>query len=363
MTGPITLLTTNLARGGAETQVAQLAIRLRRRGWDVGVVSLLPPSAFVTELETAGVPLYSLGMRPGRPDPLAAVRLAALLRRLRPRILHSHMFHANLLARVVRLACPVPRVIATLHSLAESSRASDAVRLRDWLYRVSDPLANVTVAVCQAVAARHLSARAVPRGKLRVIPNGVDTARFRPDAARRAAVRASLGLRDEFVWLAAGRLMWKKGYPMLLRAAALHRGGVLLIAGAGPLEERLAAEAAELGVNARFLGAREDIPDLMQAADAFLLSSVVEGLPVVLLEAAASGLPCVTTAAGGAAEAVVDGQTGFVVPVADEAAFAAAMTRLRGSDLAGLGRAAREHAVANFDGERVATRWEELYRA
>ena len=95
MTGPVVLLTTNLARGGAETQVALLALSLSRRGWPVSVVSLLEPSAFQAELTAAGVQLHSLGMQPGRPDPLAVARLAAILRKERPRVLHSHMFHAN----------------------------------------------------------------------------------------------------------------------------------------------------------------------------------------------------------------------------------------------------------------------------
>lgn len=138
MTGPVVLLTTNLARGGAETQVALLALSLRQRGWPVSVVSLLDPSAFQAELSAAGVPIHSLHMHPGRPDPLALARLAVLLRKLRPRVLHSHMFHANLLGRLAHLAFPVPVVISTLHSMAESSRHSTGTRLRDWLYRATD---------------------------------------------------------------------------------------------------------------------------------------------------------------------------------------------------------------------------------
>src|ERR1035438_5609874 len=103
MTGPVVLLTTNLARGGAEAQGAPLALSLSRRGWPVSVVSLLDPSAFQAELREANVQVRSLGMQPGRPNPLALARLAAILRKERPCVLHSHMFHANLLARLPRL--------------------------------------------------------------------------------------------------------------------------------------------------------------------------------------------------------------------------------------------------------------------
>ncbi len=365
MMGPVMLLTTSLARGGAETQVALLAAALRERGWAVHVVSLVEPGGLQTELATAGVEVHSLGMKPGRPDPRGAARLAAVLRRVRPTVLHSHMFHANLMGRLARLAFPIPRVISTLHSLAESSRRSADVRWRDRLYRMTDSLADCTVAVCRAVGERHVAARAVRPGKLRVIPNGVDTARFRPDDSRRARTRGALGASREFVWLAAGRLMWKKDYPALLRAAALQPGCALWIAGTGPLEGELRALARELGVNASFLGAREDMPDLMNAADALVLSSVVEGLPMVLLEAAASGLPSVATAAGGSDEVVIDAQTGFLTPCGDVEALAHSMARLAALPEEArleMSRAARAAMMERFDLRMVASQWERLYR-
>jgi glycosyltransferase involved in cell wall biosynthesis len=365
MTGPVVLVTTGLALGGAETQVALLALSLSRRGWPVSVVSLLDPCAFQAELAAAGVQLHSLGMHAGRANPLALSRLAVILRELRPRVLHSHVFHANLLARLMRLAFPAPLVISTLHSMAESSRHSTGTRLRDWLYRATDPLADATVAVCHAIAERHAASGTVRRGKLRVIPNGVDTERFRPDPARRASRRRELGVGDEFVWLAAGRLMWKKDYPTMLRAAARLRAGVLFIAGAGPLEPELAALTRDLRVRAHFLGPREDVPALMNAADGLVLSSLVEGLPMVLLEAAASGLPCVTTDVGGARDAVVDGQTGFLAHRGNPAALTAAMARLAalpGAARHEMGQAARNLARARFDIGSVTSQWEQLYR-
>jgi glycosyltransferase involved in cell wall biosynthesis len=266
MIGRVVMLSTNLARGGAETQVAQLARGLRRRGWEVSVISMLPPSAFEEELAAARVPVYSLGMRPGVPGPLGFARLAALLRKIRPQVLHCHMFHANLLGRAARMVCPVPVGISTIHSAVESSRTSGSTRLRDRIYRITDALANSTVAVCHT-----------PGRKRRVIPNGVDTRRFRPDAALRERMRLTLGAGDEFVWLAVGRLMWKKDYPTMLRAFAAQRGGLLLIAGEGPQEPELHALAAELRANVRFIGLRADVAELMCACDGYLLSSVIEG--------------------------------------------------------------------------------------
>jgi len=361
----VALLTTSLARGGAESQVAQCAIALRRRGWEVAVVPLVEPTAFAGELAAEGVTVRSLGMRPSHPDPRGLARLIGFLRVFRPQILHSHLFHANLAARVVRLFCPVPVVISTLHSVAESSRQTDSVKLRDWAYRLTDPLADMVTAVSQAVANRHSASGAVRPAKLRVIPNGVDTSRFRPDPARRDSARRELGLSERFVWLAAGRLLWKKDYAALLRAFAKLASGVLLIAGDGPEGDRLRQQARELGADARFLGAREDLPALMNAADGFALSSVVEGLPMVLLEAAASGLPAVATDAGGVREFVAEGETGFVVPRSDCHALADAMARLAAmpaGERARMAQAARARAVERYDMETVAAEWERVYR-
>jgi glycosyltransferase involved in cell wall biosynthesis len=361
----VALVTTNLARGGAEGQVALLARGLRRQGWDLSVISLLKPSAFEAELSAAGVPVFSLHMRPGGWNPPGYPRFAFTLRKLRPQILHSHMFHANLLARAARLVCPVPVLISTLHSLAESGRKSGQVRCRDWSYRLTDPLSDLTVAVSGAVAARHASARAVSTGRIRVIPNAVDTTLFRPDAGRRAHMRQLLGLGPEFAWLAVGRLMWKKGYDTMLRAFAGLGRGVLLVAGAGPQEGKLRRLAEDVGAHVRFLGEREDVSDLMSACDGFVNASLVEGLPVALLEAASSGLPAVASDTGGVGEIVLHEKTGYLIPPDAPDALAAAMSRLMSlsaEERRKLSLAAREHAAAKFDTGVVLKQWEELYR-
>jgi glycosyltransferase involved in cell wall biosynthesis len=331
------LLVTGLERGGAELQVLQLASSLRARGWDAVVFSL-------------------------RPGPLAATPPLRHLFRFRPQVLHAHLFHANLAARLAGLFLPLPAVISTVHSLAESSQRSGRIRLRDLAYRLTDPLAGATVFVSTAAADRHLAAGAVSAVRTHVIPNGVDTDRFRPDPPCRARTRAALGLGGEFVWLAAGRLMWKKNYPLLLRVMERQKEAVLLIAGTGPDEEALRAAAP---ASVRFLGARTDLHELMNAADALVLSSDVEGLPMVLLEAAASGLPCVATAVGGVGEAVLAERTGYLVPPGDAAALGVAMARmsmLPAAERAAMSHEARHYACARFDLPAVVNQWEHLYR-
>jgi glycosyltransferase involved in cell wall biosynthesis len=360
----VALLVTSLDRGGAEIQVALLAVELARRGYTVAVISLVAPTAFTVELMDAGVKVFSLHMRPGVADARGLARLIRFLVRFRPRILHSHLFHANILARVARVVIPMPIVISTLHSASESGRRRSDTHMRDLAYRATGRLADHVVAVCEAVARRHVAARAARADNLRVIPNGVDTAVFRQDMERRARMRRELGVDGSFVWLAVGRLMWKKDYPTMLRAFAAQRGAVLMVAGVGPQDGELRNMAGELRADVRWLGERDDVAALMNAADALVLSSAIEGLPMVLLEAAASGLVAVSTDAGGAREAIEEGETGYVVPAGDVEALSSAMAlvgTLDATERERMSGLARERAVARFDLKAVATQWERCY--
>ncbi len=363
------LLVTGLAYGGAETQVMHIAIRLRRRGWTVQLVSLMPPRAYVEELGAAGIPVFSLGIRRKVPDPRPVLRLARFIREWRPHIVHSQMVHANLAARFSRLIAPMPVLICTAHNIDERGRKGSG-RLREITYRLTDPLSDLTTQICWAGLERYVRVGAVPHHKIRYVPNGVDTARFKPDLEARLGLRKELNVEGSFVWLAVGRLDLQKDYSNLLRAFAKVRGAkpeaLLLIAGDGPLRPALEGLARTLGVDERihFLGIRRDVPELMNAADAYVMSSAWEGMPMVLLEASATGLPIVATDTGGNREIVLDGKSGFLVPPKDSEALAQAMIRMMAlspDERRTLGQAGREYVVRSYDIERVVDLWEDLY--
>ncbi len=295
----VTLLTTGLAVGGAESQVVLLAKSLLRKGWRVEIVSMLPPSAFQQTLDEDSIPVLSLDMRPGIPDPRAAFRLARHLKTSRPHVLHCHMVHANLLGRLIRPFVRIPVVISTAHSIQEGGR------WRDLAYRATDPLCDLVTQVSQAGARRYREEKISAAPKTIWLPNGVDLARYRQDEAERAKVRHELGWDSGFVWIAVGNLREPKDYPNLLGAFAKLRAGRpearLAIVGGGPLERQLRNLAASLSIgdDVQFLGLRNDVPRLMPAADAYVISSAWEGTPMALLEAAACGLAVVATAVGG----------------------------------------------------------------
>jgi glycosyltransferase involved in cell wall biosynthesis len=323
----------------------------------------MPPKAYVEDLEAAGIPVFSLGIRRKLPDLGPVLRFARIIRKWRPDIVHSHMVHANLLARIVRFLAPIPVLICSARSIDEGGR------FREILYRLTDSLCDLTTQVSQAGLERYVRMGAVPRHKIRYIPNGVDTERFKPNLEDRLKFRKELGV-DGFVWLAVGRFDPPKDYPTMLQAFARvvhkHSNTILLIAGDGPLRKNMENLARELGIEKRtkFLGIRRDIPQLMNAADAYVMSSSWEGMPNVLLEASATGLPIVATDVGGNREIVLDGVTGFLVPPRNPEALARTMLRimdLSDEERKEMGKRARKHIEVKFNLDRVVDLWEILY--
>lgn len=348
--------------GGAERQVILLAKGLRQRGWRVSVVALSGTGGdAASELIAAGAAFLSLDMRKGLADPRGWIRFNRWLRRESPDVVHAHLPHAAWLARWSRLAAPVRVVVDTLHS---SSTGTLGRRLG---YRWSGWLANRVTAVSRAVAEAHRSAAMAGEDKLTVLPNGVDMEAWRPDATVRTAVRRELGLHEEFLWFAAGRLDPVKDYPTLLRAMVeVPESARLVIAGSGPFESELRRLSREFGLErrVRFLGFEPDVRRWMLAADGFVLSSRWEGLPMGLLEAAACALPAVATDVPGTREVIADGQTGWLTPHGNAAALGAAMTRMMrtlSEERKAMGERARQRVIERFSLEAVLDRWEALY--
>jgi len=362
----VLFLSTIMGMGGADQQLLTIADGLRARGHDVMIVSLAALGPMGLEARQLGIATESLRMRRGVADPRGLLRLARLVRAWRPDVLHSHMLHANLMARAVRLIAPVPALVSTIHSI------NDGGRLRMAAYRLTNGLVDQMTIVSQAAADRFIAERIIPKELLRVFPNAVDTERFRNvPYGTRESIRRSLGIENQFAWLAVGRFELAKDYPNMLHAFARvherHPEALLLIVGRGSLQPETEALASELGLagRVRFLGVRRDVPVVMSGADGYVMSSAWEGMPIVLLEAASAGLPIVATRVGGNAEVVRDEESGFLVPPREPAALERAMLRLMAltdSERRGLGDRGAEHVRAQYGVTRALERWEELYR-
>jgi glycosyltransferase involved in cell wall biosynthesis len=363
----IVYVLTTLAVGGTERQVLAIAGRMAERGHSVALLVLKPrmPDDLGTPLE-----VVSLDIQETLPSMVAGFRRGvAFLRVFRPDVIHSHNFHGNMLARMMRLFYRDARLISTIHNVYEGGR------LRMLAYRWTDGLVDRTTAVSNAVAERFTDLKAVARQKCIVIPNGIETAEFVPDPQRRAAMRAQMGVGDEFVWLCVARHAAGKDIPNLIGAIGLvwQSDRRIELWMAGPDTDAVARRRAMYAVSIipadaldcfRRLGPRRDIPALLDAADGFVLASAWEGMPLALGEAMAMEKPVVATDVGGVRELV--GQAGVLVPPRDSDALAKAMLEMMhrtSDDRAGMGRAARERMMNTFNMEAKVQEWEALYRS
>jgi glycosyltransferase involved in cell wall biosynthesis len=352
-----------LTRGGAEVQVLRLARGMQSRGWHVTVVSMIEPESMVEPFEQSGIDVLCLGMKPGIPNPMAILRLRKIISDLRPQVVHSHILHANVLARITRVLASFPVLVCTAHNIKESGKRLER------LYQYTDGMADLTTNVSQAGVDRYISASLAPQDRIRFIPNGLDLSHFQPSPEIRARMRQALDLGDKFVWLGIGRFEDAKDYPNMFRAFARVNdpNSLLLVVGRGSKEAELREFAATTSAadRTRFLGVRDDVQDVMTAADGYVMSSAWEGMPLVLQEASAVGLPVVATDVGGNREVVLDGQTGLLVPAKDSDRLSGAMRRLMAmspADRSAMGLRGREHVLSHYSMNHVLDLWESIYQ-
>lgn len=357
----LALAITDLDVGGAERALVALATRLDRRRWEPRVFCLGPEGRLAGPLRAAGIAVECLAVEPSKPG-RAVLRLARALRRFRPALVQSFLFHANVAARLAAPLAGLPWVVGGLR-VAERR---DNGHLR--LDRLTMPLAAGSVCVSEGVRRFSVEQGRLDPERLTVIPNAVDPGPF--DAAR-PADRDGLGVpADAHLALYVGRLDPQKGIATLLEAAArvaeTDPRWHLALAGEGPerpgLEARLAADPG-LAARVHVLGRRDDVPDLLCAADLLVLPSLWEGMPNVVLEAMAARRAVVGTAVEGTEELVEPGVTGWLVPTCDPAALADALREAAADPgrLTRFGAAGRAKVEARHTHDRVVAAYERLW--
>lgn len=342
---------TGLGLGGAERMLAKLLARMDRARFPTAVVSLTDMGALGPEIAASGVPVQTLGMRRGVPDPRALLRLRRAVRAFRPDVLQSWLYHADLMSS-----------FAGARRLAWNLRCSDmdfgrygwstrqTVRLLARLSRRPDAVLSNS----EAGRKLHQSLGYRPR-RWEVVPNGFDLERFRADPAARHRLRSMLGLADDtFVIGLVARFDPQKDHATAFAALEQVPDAHLVCLG---------RDVPQAGPRVHVLGERNDIETLMPGFDlATLTSAFGEGFPNVLAEAMACQVPCVATDVGDAA--AILGETGFVVPRRDPTALAVGwgeMIALGSKGRAQLGEAARARVAAHWSIEAVARRYEAIY--
>ena len=332
--GPLRILflIRSFGRGGAQRQLVALATALHRAGWDVSVACFYAGDVFQRELTQAGVPVIDLHKR-GRWDIAGfAWRLWRTFRKHDADIVHGYLTVGNLLALLAKLAHRHTRV-------AWGVRSAYMDRTRyDWMSRLTFRFSCLCarfadlIIVNSEAGATHHAALGYPRERIRVIPNGIDTQRFRFDADARARLRSEWHMPDDALLVGlAGRLDPMKDHSTFLAAAAQLAARdarwrfVCIGEGKPDYAAMLASRAAALGLSQRLVwaGPRGDMPSIYSALDLLASTSYGESFPNVIAEAMACGRPCVVTDVGDCARIV--GACGTVVAPRDPEAFAAAV--------------------------------------
>ena len=358
-------LITSLGAGGAETMLYKLVAHSDRARFRHLVVSMIADGPLAEEIARCEVPVYTLGMRRGVPNPAAAIRFLLLLRHLRPDVVQTWLYHADLLGTLGALVTRVPVVW--------NIRSSFHYGLRSPISRACVRLSGVPAAVVvnsEAGRAVHAALGYRPR-RWEVIPNGFTLPEAAGGEEARASVRRELGLPHgaPLIGLVA-RFDPLKDHETFLRAAGLlcreKPDTHFLLAGNGvtsanpTLCEIIAAEG--LGARVHLLGERQDVPRLTAALDIATSSSYAESFPTVVGEAMACGIPCAVTDVGDSAHIV--GDTGVVVPPRQPEALAAGwrqLLELSPDERRALGWRARARVEQLFALDRVVRQYEELY--
>lgn len=319
----------SLTWGGAENQVVTLAPALSRGRYTIHVCCLQREGVQADALRARGIQVVSLNMRL-RYWPIAVYRLFRLIGRLKPKIVHTHLYDAGIWGRLVGKLAGVPVILTTEVGMTVWKKRHHLL-LERFVNRFTDKM----IAVSEDIRQRRIRLEGVSPEKLITIPAAVEVERFSRTSSRER-VRKELDLDPSSPVIGTvARLAAAKRLDLLLEAARIVRETVpharFLLVGDGSLREELESRAVQLDLSpeyVRFLGNRQDVAEFLPAIDIFALSSEREGLPVSMLEAMAASKPVVATQVGGIPQVVQDGHNGLLVPPRDPVGLAKAIITL-----------------------------------
>ncbi|MGY8732816.1 MAG: glycosyltransferase [Pirellulales bacterium] len=356
-------LVTSLEVGGAQHGMLLGLPRFDSDQYEHIVCSIMDRMQMASQFREAGVEVRSLGLS-RKTDIGVVLRLRALLKEIRPDVLHTYLLHGNILGRLIGRLVGVPVIIGSERTIGQA---------RKWgrlATRLTNPLTDA-VEVNSEIGGRAIERDlGVPSEKIELVRSGLDLSVF-SSASRRDELRSEFGVTaDQHLIVYMGRLRTVKGVEFGIRAFATALEQLpnirMVLTGEGDQRNFLSSLVSKLGISEQveFLGVRNDVPELLGAADSVLMPSLTEGFPRTAIEAMAAGKPVIATNVGGTPEAIIDGETGILVPARDSDALASAIVRLVGdSDLqARLGAAGRERAAQNYSVDKYVSRLDEMYR-
>lgn len=350
----ILYLITGLGLGGAEKVVCDLADQMAGKGHEVKIAYLT--GEILVRPKSIDIDLISLHLNNFYGLYSASKKYKKLIKDFQPDVVHTHMVHANIFARINRIGCAVPKLICTAHNSNEGGK------FRMMAYRLTNFLSDFNTNVSQEATESLISKGAFNHNNLTTVYNGIDLSKFKLLKADKK--------NDEIIFLSVGRFNEQKDYPNLFKAIKILKDNNLIekikfyIAGDGELRSHLEKIIEDYGIksNIVLLGRRSDIPELLNQADYFVLSSRHEGLPTVVIEAMACETFVVATDCGGSAEIMRD--TGILVPPQNSEALAEAIKQAVGKtplEIQENNLKARQRVEELFSLEKSVQNWLKLY--
>jgi len=356
-------LITSLEVGGAQHGMLLGLPRFDSDRYEHTVCSIMDRMQMAQQFRSAGIEVRTLGLS-RKTDVSVALRLRSLLKELRPDVLHTYLLHANVLGRIIGRLTGVPAIIGSERTIGQARRWG---RLAT---KLTNPLTDAVEVNSEIGGKAIVSDLGVPSNKVELVRSGLDLAAFSA-STKRADIRSELGLNDNHHLVTfIGRLRPVKGVEYGIKAFAVasvqHQNLRIALAGEGEQLGYLQDLTSQLGIseNVTFLGVRNDLPDLLAATDSVLMPSLNEGFPRTAIEAMAAGKPVIATRVGGTPEAIIDGETGILVPAKDVEAMAAALSNLvDDTELqTRLGTAGRARAQQNYSLANYLSRLDRLYQ-
>lgn len=357
----ILYIITGLGMGGAEHVVVNLADALSARGHQVKIAYLTGHT--LVSPKSLDIEVAYIGLNSPKDFFKAYLKLRVLVKEFQPDVVHGHMFHANIISRLLRLTVNVPRIISSSHSINEGGR------FKMLAYRLTDKLTDLSTNVSQKAVDIFVEKGAVKSDRMVSVVNGIDIGQFYFDKDARKQKRTELDVDNKRVVLAVGRLDYPKDYHNLLNSIFLlkkqRQDFKFLIAGDGPLKYELIllVEKLEIVDFVEFLGIRRDIPALMSASDLFVLSSAWEGFGLVVAEAMACERVVVATDCGGVREVI--GPAGFLVETRNSTLLAQTLNKaldMSDDESSSIGLAARKRIIDNYSLSANVKAYLKLYR-
>jgi glycosyltransferase involved in cell wall biosynthesis len=357
---------TGLGLGGAEKVVCDLADEMFNKGHEVKIAFLT--GNIVVSPKNKNIELIYLGLNNLSDGYSVYKKFKKIILDFQPDIVHSHMVHANIFARLSRRFIKIPRLICSAHSTNEGGK------LRMLAYRFTHNLSEVTTNVSNEASRNFIVNKAVVNGEILTVYNGIDLKKFIANNVDLSVLKKKLNISAEAkVLIAVGRFHEAKDYPNLINAFNIFLANFdknlfhLFIVGDGDpaiiTEIKNLIQTYNLGNNIHLLGRRDDIAELLSGADLFVLSSKYEGLPSVVIEAMACEAFVIATDCGGSAE--IMGDTGILVPPQNSEALAQALNQAVNKtalEIQENNLKARQRVEELFSLEKSVENWLKIYR-